>query len=191
MFAYRSLLLWESLLALSTTGLLAPGKQCSEVTFTVNATAQNALYTVTPNPRNETDIINFVKEVFSGGVFPTNGTQTVGGTFAINGIFCKPIFARHDAVLEILVHGITYSRAMWSGFGFGDYYNWHSFASLQGYYTLAIDRLGHGTNSQHPDPFDIVEGALQVEVMHQLIESVRSSAQNPLGQQFEKIAYVS
>jgi hypothetical protein len=77
------------------------------------------------------------------------------------------------------------------GLGFGDYYNWHSFASLQGYYTLAIDRLGHGTNPQHPDPFSIVEGALQIEIMHQLIESVRSNAHNPLGQQFEKIAYVS
>jgi hypothetical protein len=113
MSVYRSLLLWLSLLALSTAGLLQPGKLCSQVTFTVNATAQNALYTVTPDPSNETDIANFVNAVFSGGVFPTNGTQTVGGTFAINGVFCKPIFARHDAVLEILVHGITYNKTMW------------------------------------------------------------------------------
>ncbi|RKU47927.1 hypothetical protein DL546_009352 [Coniochaeta pulveracea] len=124
---------------------------------------------------------------FPARSFPPRGNRTDGGTYAINGLFCKPIFIRNEAVLEILVHGITYNKTMWSGLGFGDYYNWHSFASLQGYYTLAIDRLGHGTNPQHPDPLTIVEGALQEEIVQQLIKRVRSSPSNPLGRQFEQI----
>lgn len=191
MSMYRSLLAWVSLLALSVAALPHQESQCSEVTFAINAEAQNALYTVTPDPNNETDIVNFVEAVFSGHVFPTNGTQTVGGTFSINGIFCRPNIARHDAVLEILVHGITYNKTYWSGLGFGDYYNWQSFSSSRGYYSLAIDRLGHGTNAQHPDPCVLVEGALQIEIMHQLIGIVRSNAHSVLGQRFQKIAFVS
>jgi pimeloyl-ACP methyl ester carboxylesterase len=95
--------------------------------------------------------------------------------------------------LEVLVHGITYNKEMWAGLNVeaGEEYNWHSFANRRGYHTLAIDRLGHGTNPERPDPFSVVEGPFQVEIMHQLITLLRTGSDNPLGRTFRRIAYVS
>ncbi|KAB5566210.1 Alpha/Beta hydrolase protein [Coniochaeta sp. 2T2.1] len=182
--AFLSTLLWA---VLAATGPNKPG--CSPVTFSILATAQNLLYSGTPDPNNETEIVNFVHNIFTGTVLQATGTQAVSGTFNINAIYCRPLISSPDDVLEILVHGISYNKTMWSGLGFGDYYNWHTFANLNGYHTLAIDRLGHGT-SDHPDPFALVEGVLQVEIMHQLIALIKSSSNNPLGRSFGKIAYV-
>ena len=184
-----SLLPWVSLAAAAATGV-RPG--CSDVTFTISATSESPFYSVAPDAYNETDIINFVHAVLSGTVLPALGTEPVSGTFSINGVYCRPAVAKPDDVLQILVHGITYNQTMWSGMGFGDYYNYHKFANFNGYHTLAIDRLGHGSNSEHPDPFGVVGGAIQVEIMHQLIGLVKGNSRgNPLGRTFNKIAYVS
>ncbi|KAB5582865.1 Alpha/beta hydrolase family-domain-containing protein [Coniochaeta sp. 2T2.1] len=180
-----STLFWA---VLATAGLNKPG--CSSVTFSISAATPNPLYSGAPDPNNETDIVKFVHNIFTGIVLQATGTQAVSGTFNINSIYCRPLISSPDDVLEILVHGISYNKTMWSGLGFGDYYNWHTFANLNGYHTLAIDRLGHGT-SDHPDPFALVEGALQVEIMHQLIAMIKASSNNPLGRSFDKIAYVS
>ncbi|KAK3336280.1 Alpha/Beta hydrolase protein [Cercophora scortea] len=165
--------------------------QCSPVSFKLSATAQNTVFASPPNPNNETQILNFITQGLSTGV-PTAGTQTVSGNFTINAIYCKPSpgTVSRDAV-QILVHGILYNKTVWSGLGFGDQYNWHAFANDRGYHTLAIDRLGHGTNPQIPDPLNVVQGWLHVEIIHKLIQAVRTNAaNNALDRGFGKVIYV-
>ena len=177
-----------------STARLLPS--CSDVTFTITATAENPVYSGVPDPNNETQFVDFVHGVFSGSVTVANKTETFSGTYHIDAVYCRPPsvydLVHADNILEVLVHGITYNKTYWSGLGFGDYYNWHPFANWRGYHTLAIDRLGHGTNPERPDPFHVVEGALQVEIMHQLIGLLRGGSRgNPTGRKFDKIAYVS
>jgi hypothetical protein len=159
------------------------------VSFTLPVIAQNSVFSTAPDPNNETQVEGFVSAVFSGSVVLPTGTQTVSDTFTINGVYCKPLLVKHNT-LQLLVHGITYDKTYWSGLGVGNLYNYQAFASLNGYATLAIDRLGHGANPQRPDPFTVVQAPVHVEIIHQLIHTIRSTSVNPLGRKFSKIAYV-
>ena len=89
------------------------------------------------------------------------------------------------------MHGISYNKSVWSGLGLGNTYNWQSYASSQGYATVAIDQLGHGTNPQHLDPLNMVQGWLHIQIIHQLIHTIRTNAKNPFGGIFDTVVYAS
>ncbi|KAH8899975.1 alpha/beta-hydrolase [Thozetella sp. PMI_491] len=156
----------NSTLLLAGTWLsrIALGSLCSPVSFKLHAEAENV------NP-------------------PTNGTVFVGGSFNINGIFCSPRGPNPRGVLEILVHGLTYNKSYWDGFGTAKTYDWPLFATSRGYHTLAIDRLGHGESTEHLDGVEGLQLPLHLELIHQLISSVRHGP-NPLGRNFGTIVYV-
>ncbi|KAK0628382.1 Alpha/Beta hydrolase protein [Bombardia bombarda] len=166
--------------------------ECSDVSFKVAAAAQNTVFTNPPDPQNKTAIIDFFNASFSPPGVATNGTQAVSGVYTINGVYCKPrVSCLKQQTLQILIHGLGYNKTMWSGSGEGDQYSWQKPANAKGYHTLAIDRLSHGSNPQHPDPLTVVQGQLHVEIAHQIISAIRSNARNnPLGQGFSKIVVV-
>ncbi|KAK3330767.1 Alpha/Beta hydrolase protein [Apodospora peruviana] len=191
-----SLLLCSGIIT-AATAKPSPKSDCSKVSFRLPISVQNTAFSSPPDPNNETEIVDFVTSTFSGNLAPTNGTQLIDETFTINAIYCKPLKhaskKRSAAILQILVHGITYNKDMWSGLGLGEQYNWPAAANAEGYHTLAIDRIGHGfeKNAQYPDPLNVVQGAVHVESVHQLIKAVRSSGRkNVLDTRFDKIIYV-
>ncbi|KAK0716800.1 hypothetical protein B0T26DRAFT_871458 [Lasiosphaeria miniovina] len=166
--------------------------KCSNVQFIVSATAQNVKFVSPPDPKNATAILAFLGQALSTGV-PTNGTQTVSGDWIINGVYCKPTVTTRPGggVLQFLVHGSLYDKSFWSGVGQGALYDYQAFANLAGYHTLAIDRLGHGSNPQRPDPVDVVQPSLSIEIIHQIIAAIRGNTErNALDRGFSKIAYV-
>ena len=180
------------LVPFATATASAAAAVCSTVSFQVSATAQNEVFLSPPNPNNETQVLNFFYVGLANGTGPAvKGTTSVSGTFTIGGTYCCPGPCNEGTVLEVLVHGISYNRALWSGLGQGNTYNWQSYAASRGYCTLAIDRLGHGTNPQHPDPLNVVQGRMQIEIIHQIINAVRTKSKNPLGRTFNKVIYVS
>jgi pimeloyl-ACP methyl ester carboxylesterase len=73
---------------------------------------------------------------------------------------------------------------------FADEYSWVSHARSQGYSTLALDNLGSG-NSSGPDPITIVQGPLQVEIMHNIIKSLRSGSLPNISQHYKKVVFVT
>ncbi|TVY30656.1 hypothetical protein LHYA1_G001159 [Lachnellula hyalina] len=157
------------------------------------ALRQNVVFQFPPDPNNETQVIQFF---FGSLVNETGaaikGTNLVSGSFIIDGTYCTPGSSHDVNVLEILVHGISYDKSVWSSLGLGnETLNWQLYAASQGYATLAIDRLGHGTNPQHPDPLNVVQGWLQLDILHQLIETIRSIPRNGLCRTFDRIVYVS
>ncbi len=167
-----------------------PAYTCSDVSFTLHASAANDVFLGGPDPNNATSISNWFDGFLLSGTLPIpNGTTTVSGTFTIAGHYCKPPGKAARGVLQILVHGLTYNKSMWSGLGFGSTYNWPLFAATQGYHTLAIDRIGHGANQQHPDALSVVQGALHTEVIHQLVAKIRKGTAG-LPSAFHKIIYV-
>jgi pimeloyl-ACP methyl ester carboxylesterase len=167
---------------------------CSTVSFHVTVTADNAVFLSPPHQNNETAILDFFYVGLANGTGPAvKGTTPVTGTFTIEGHYCRPSGGAEDKnVLELLVHGISYNKLIWSGLNLGDdLYDWQLYASNHGYSTLAIDRLGHGTNPQRPDPLNIVQGYLEIQIEHQILNSIRASPENPLGRTFGKIVYGS
>ncbi|KAK3331195.1 Alpha/Beta hydrolase protein [Apodospora peruviana] len=136
---------------------------------------------------------------------PTSGTVTINSTFTIRGTYCvPPRHVRAKDTLEVLLHGITYNKTMWAGYGlasnrhpsspFGtNYYNWHYHANARGYATLAIDRLGHGANPDRPDPLSVVQPQIQVNLLQALLTSVRgrsSSSSKMLQKTYGKVVLV-
>jgi pimeloyl-ACP methyl ester carboxylesterase len=63
-----------------------------------------------------------------------------------------------------------------------------SYASKQGYPTLAIDRLGNGL-SDHPDPIVVVQMPAHAEVLAGVAQLARQGT-SPLPRAFQKIIYV-
>ncbi|KAM7186379.1 Alpha/Beta hydrolase protein [Rhypophila sp. PSN 637] len=140
---------------------------------------------------SSTQIVEFIERAASGQDV-TNGTQSVGGNYSINAVYCRPSGTTPARdTLQILVHGYTYNSTMWSGLGFGEQYDWQAYATRQGYHTLAIDRVGHGANLRDPDPLNEVQGPPHVETIHQLITAIRQDTlQNAFDRPFTKIGYV-
>ncbi|KAK3311842.1 hypothetical protein B0H66DRAFT_609040, partial [Apodospora peruviana] len=158
--------------SLSAASVVPPrgGKNggCSAIDFLLSATADNNVYTNAPDPNNVDEILQFLTDAFTTGT-AISGTTPVTGHYTIHAVYCKPAK---------------------KGYGFGDQYNWHAYFNAQGYATLAIDRLGHGLSSR-PDPLTVVQGAMHVEVIHQLITSVKTnSASNALDKGYSDIVYV-
>jgi pimeloyl-ACP methyl ester carboxylesterase len=158
---------------------------CSPVTFQVDATAENTKFIAAPDPNNETAILAFFSNATANGA---DGTQTAGGHFTIHGTYCSPALPCRN-VLQILIHGTTYNKTYWTGFNLGKTYDYPAFANAHGYHTLALDRLGHGDNIQHPDPIIYVQAPLHLEIIHQIITSIRTG-HSSLNKVFDKIVYV-
>jgi len=169
---YLPLLLVAGFLALAQQALgIVP--VCSPVSFAVTASAENIVPASPPDRHNATAINAYIVNSFTSGQ-NISGTKQVSGSFMIKGTFCRPPpTVKPHGTLQLLVHGITYNRAMWTGLGVSGAYNWHAYATKAGYHTLSIDRLGHGDNPQRPDPFDIVQGSLHVAILHQITGLVR------------------
>ncbi|KAF3810017.1 hypothetical protein GCG54_00002466 [Colletotrichum gloeosporioides] len=160
---------------------------CSSVSINVTAEAGNIVFEDLPDVNNATSVIGFLASSFDA-VRTQHNRRQINGTFTIKATHCRPLVASPNSLsLQLLVHGITYDRAMWSGFGFPQY-DWQAYATSLGYHTLAIDRLGHGIESPHPDPFAVVQGPLEVAIIHSLIHTVREG-RSTLGD-FDKILYV-
>jgi len=182
-----TLLIWSIPLAI-TSPLTSI---CSNVSFQISATAQNVIFLSPPHPNNETEILDFfVAGLANGTGAAVTGTTPTGGTFTIDATYCRPSSRTDRNILQILVHGISYNKSVWSGLGI-DIYNWQAYAAGQGYSTLAIDRLGHGATLQHPDPLHVVQGWLDIEILHELVNIIRTTPRNPLGRNFGTLVWVS
>jgi len=167
--------------------------RCEPVTFSVHAVADNIVFQYPPSPDNAADIVDFIDQSMSNstGVLLSNDTLTVEGDYTVQGVYCRPHKPAPHSILQFLVHGITYNKTLWSGFDFGHEYDWHAKATSRGYHTLAIDRLSHGDDTQFLDPVRVVQGSLQVEILHKVIVNIRKGGtDSPLSHPFDQIAFV-
>jgi pimeloyl-ACP methyl ester carboxylesterase len=73
--------------------------------------------------------------------------------------------------VQVLTHGATLDSTYWD---FATGYSYINAATAAGYATFSYDRLGV-ESSAHPDPIQVVQAALQVEILHQLVVLLRAA----------------
>jgi pimeloyl-ACP methyl ester carboxylesterase len=98
----------------------------------------------------------------------------VSGTWSIASRLCYPASdtaAAKVTTVQLLTHGATLDSTYWD---FANGYSYIDAATAAGYATFSYDRLGVG-QSAHPDPIQVVQAALQVEILHQLVVLLRAS----------------
>ena len=186
-------------IVLSNYSPLLAASNCTNITFTVRASATNLI--VDPQPNSALDSVakvdaylKAVPETIANG---RSGRRT--GKFKLAAVYCAPVVLGNDydlasdtsqlaaAVaadkfpfnaslpLQVLVHGSTYTKEYWDLGAWGDTntsYSWRAAANAAGYATLAVDKLGNG-GSSHPDPILDVQLPLQVETTHAMITQIK------------------
>jgi pimeloyl-ACP methyl ester carboxylesterase len=65
-------------------------------------------------------------------------------------------------------------------------YSWAYHAASQGYATLAIDNLGNG-QSERPDPVEVVQGPLQLSILHNIIQGLRAASIKGIPTKYDKV----
>ena len=95
------------------------------------------------------------------------------GTYIIDTTLCFPANltnAEKVQTVQILTHGIGLDKSYWDivpGYSYVDA------AVAAGYATAAYNRLGVG-RSDHPDPIQVVQSPLDVEIQHVLVQALRA-----------------
>lgn len=178
--------------ALPSAPIKRSGPTCTEVVLPVTISANNLVIpdSLVSGLTSATPLSLTGAETLINSVGNTLQSALVNGTWNIAGRFCEPEvqIAGRESAVQLLVHGIASDRNYWSGGSQGsDIYSWISYASQQGYSTLAIDRLGNG-ESDHPDPITVVQKPAHVEVAHQVIQALRDGKVG--GRAFDKVSYV-
>jgi len=98
---------------------------------------------------------------------PGSADQTMWGQLCYRG-------SREPATVQLLVHGASYNHLYWD-FPYGNgYYSYVDAATIAGYATFDIDRIGDG-NSSHPPSgeLDLTAGAV---ALHDAVTALRTGA---------------
>lgn len=171
---------------------LLASSNCTNITFTVRASAINTIVDQQPNSALDTaaKVDAYLKALPSTIRDGKPGNRS--GVFQLAAVYCEPIlpenlgsdetttvvnFSRiYSHPLQVLIHGSTYTKEYWdmgAWAGTNLSYSWRAAANSAGYATLAVDKLGNGASS-HPDPIQDVQLPLQMEAIHALIAQIRS-----------------
>lgn len=140
----------------------------------VTATNTKLLYS---GPANELVATQTIVELLK--VNPTIFNTTNGGDHIISSaynIFSKlcfptdPSTAKKVQTVQFLTHGATLGIGYWD---IAPGYSYVDAAAQAGYATFSYDLLGVG-KSDHPDPIQVVQATLHVEIAHALIGFLRT-----------------
>lgn len=115
------------------------------------------------------------------------GPNTITGKFSIYGKLCFPLdpkAAKEVQTVQFLTHGDTLDSTYWD---IAPGYSYIDAAVAAGYATFSYDRIGVG-RSEHPDPNQVVQGPIQVEIAHALVTLLRDSKIGPVS--FKKVVGV-
>lgn len=102
-----------------------------------------------------------------------SAVSPITGTYSIYSQLCFPADhsqAKKVQTIQFLTHGDTLDSRYWN---IAPGYSYVDAAAEAGYATFFYDRIGVG-QSEHPDPIQVVQGPLQVEIAHALIQLIRS-----------------
>ncbi|KAK4140675.1 Alpha/beta hydrolase family-domain-containing protein [Dichotomopilus funicola] len=143
-----------------------------------------------PRVDNNIDAVDWVR-FHTTRTTPNNtelmmGRIPIKGTFKITGQLCVPpkgAAARSD-ILHVATHGAGFDSRYWDAEIKREEYSYVDAALAEGYSIFTYDRLGTGS-SEKPDPYDVVQVNIQVEILRYLTELARSgklvSASKTLG----------
>lgn len=147
---------------------------CTSGFVNVNAsTAMNVKFDYAI-PKNQTQVTEtFLDTITPGDPFSMQiqeGKATVSGNYKIGVTLCTPVGNDKPSGVQFLTHGVGFDRTYWD---FAAGYSYIDAAAQNGYATFSYDRLGVGLSAK-PDPVEVVQAPLEVEVAHSLITSLAS-----------------
>lgn len=135
-------------------------------------------------PANQTVVTEILVELLQNNsvLFSqvNGGPTTIKDTFNIYGKLCvpsDPSAAKAVKTVQFLTHGDTLDNTYWD---IAPGYSYSDAVVAAGYATFSYDRIGVG-RSDHPDPLQVVQGPLQVEVAHALVGLLRKPRIHPYG----------
>ena len=176
---------------LTDNHLSAGGKShCITGTIKVTVTSQNLQlnYSEPSSQLAATELIVELLQVnstFAQRV--VTGARSITGTYSIYSSLCVPAnatTARGVDTVQFLTHADTLSSRYWD---IAPGYSYIDTVTAAGYAAFSYDRIGAG-KSDHPDPIQVVQGALHVEIAHALVQLLR---QNQFGRyKFSKVVGV-
>jgi pimeloyl-ACP methyl ester carboxylesterase len=145
-----------------------------------------------PGPSNNYELTEFITNFLRVGTDTIStsigDSTTVSETFEIYSKLCVPANQRSTKDLksvQFLTHGGTTDSSYWD---FAPDYSYVDAAAEKGYATFSYDRLGSG-RSEHPDPKQILQAPLQVELAHALVQKLREDSVGGLS--FNKVVGVA
>ena len=160
----------------STTGSRG-NTRCTIEHVQVSVTSENTKLLLA-EPANQTIATGTFQELLqnNSNLFArvNGGPNTVTGKFRIYGKLCFPSdaqAAKRVQTLQFLTHGDTLDHTYWE---IAPGYSYIDAAVAAGYATFSYDRIGVG-KSEHPDPNQVVQGPIQVEIAHGLVTLLRSA----------------
>ena len=143
----------------------------------VSVTSQNTKLLLA-EPANQTMATETFQELLQSNsdLFArvNGGPNTVTGKLRIYGKLCFPPdaqAAKRVQTLQFLTHGDTLDHTYWE---ISPGYSYIDAAVAAGYATFSYDRIGVG-KSEHPDPNQVVQGPIQVEIAHGLVTLLRNA----------------
>jgi hypothetical protein len=164
----------------ATSSLSAGGQAtCINGNVPISAITHNNKRLLLESPANQSDVTNlFVEYAQVNSILATlvkGEASTVSGSYSINAKLCYPVGWNGSTPfksLHFLIHGIGFDKSYWD---FAEGYSYVDAAAAAGYPTFSYDRLGVGA-SDHPDPIQVAQATLQVEIVHSLVKSLRQGA---------------
>lgn len=96
------------------------------------------------------------------------GYETISGTYDIGATLCVPAHNVKPTAVQLLTHGVGFSRSYWD---FAPGYSYVDVASSYGYATFFYDRLSVGTSSK-PPPLE-VQIPIELEILYVLATMLR------------------
>lgn len=149
------------------------------ITVAVTATNTKLLYS---GPADELVATQTIVELLrlSPTIYNTTngGDREITGTFKIFSKLCfptDPSIAKDVQTVQFLTHGATLGIEYWD---IAPGYSYVDAAAQAGYATFSYDLLGVG-KSDHPDPIQVVQARLHVEIAHTLIRLLRTTRIGP------------
>ena len=161
--------------ATSTSSSLTPHATCVIGNFNVPVTVNNTKILL-GEPKDQPTVTQFLINILQGNPTPymnsvTDGFQIIKGTYSIYGELCLPKDQKAKT-LQILSHGDTLSSNYWN---ISPNQSYVDYMTAAGYATLAYDRLGIG-RSDHPDSIQVVQYPIHVEILHQIVQTLRKGS---------------
>ncbi|KAL8726651.1 MAG: hypothetical protein Q9181_005965 [Wetmoreana brouardii] len=151
------------------------GSQCISGNIKVTATATNfnIKYGQPPDQLAVTEFSVEMLQVNSNLMKRVlDGPSPVSGNWIIYSSLClpaDPVAAKNVKTVQILTHGDTLSSSYWD---IAPGYSYVDAATVAGHATFSFDRIGVG-RSEHPDPIQIAQAPLHLEITHALVVMLR------------------
>lgn len=100
--------------------------------------------------------------------------RNISGPYSISTKLCWPasLQSPSNSSIQFLTHGVGFDKSYWDFYSAS--YSYQDAAAKAGYATLSYDRLGLGA-SAHPDPIQVVQAPMEIEITHQIIQQLRNT----------------